>query len=78
LQLCGKRHTELYWKWNTISHTKITDDGFRFEKQTGSHTVQKFCTRQQRRKRITKNTNDETDQLQGLLGPDWRKKAKIL
>jgi hypothetical protein len=27
-------------KINTISHTTITHDGFRFEKQTGSNTVQ--------------------------------------
>ena len=26
---------------------------------------------------LSKNTNDETDQLQRLLGPDWRKRGEI-
>jgi hypothetical protein len=63
-------------KRNTISHTKSTNDGFRFEKPRRSHTVQ-ILHEAATRKRITKNTNDETDQLRGLQGPDWRKRGQI-
>ena len=41
------------------------------------HTHYKILQEAATRKRITKNTNDETDQLQGLLGPDLRKRGEI-
>ncbi len=50
----------LKMKYNK-SH-KSSHDGFRFEKQTGSHEY-KFLHEAATRKRITKNTNDETDPL---------------
>jgi biopolymer transport protein ExbB/TolQ len=56
-------------KKNSSQYSRM--DGFRLEK----HKNKQIQHSAQGSKRVTNMTNDETEQLQGLLWPDWEKRG---
>jgi hypothetical protein len=56
-------------KYNSSQYSRM--DGFRLEK----HKNQQRKNSVRGSKRVTKMKNDETEQLQGLLWPDWEKRG---